>query len=213
MKRPVKKQLVTPLLVLSILMITPNMVFSTEGSTNTDSKSILGLIPPKKLLASLLLVIPLWQLYKKSSKAQIPPENEYSWPEIMTSTGTLWSHFVSNPAKRLFCKSNKKYSEEEVKDAAKMLWKNIKNLYHMGFVGQLKMDKILTLYKGKYLQCTPKAPARGVLGNLVYMLNTSEKTYNKLLSLIAIWIVIFDTKRFDNFKEAVKKWSPVWKPN
>lgn len=202
MEVQIKRKWASSLLALSMLMAIPHSAAAMDETTedivckavkagveagikaaHAQEESTFPItISRNWLFASLLIIIPMWQCYRKTPRAEIPAEEEYSWQEIRESLEVLWYHYVTRPAKWFF-RGEAKYTDEEVKVAAQKLWHNIKNLYNMGVVGQKKYYSLLQVYKG-YIRCTSKTPARGICGHLFNMMGDGEKVLAKFLYLV-----------------------------
>ena len=173
---------------LSILFLTLSMFMGTS-QIKTERLSIKELITNNKekllyLAPILLAIIPMYQLYSKSPKKAIPSEEEYSWQDIKESLTSI----INDLAGKLHIKKSK-FSREEVKRAWLSLCKNISNLYHMGFVGQISRDPVLKT-DGKVLKWTESTPARGFLGHFIDQYSDLKKASKEVMALIEAIILI-----------------------
>jgi len=192
MKNSIKRTCAVPLLGLSMFMAVPQLTAGQEPAPAAKSLRELGKKDYAWMIPLALVAIPYYQLKRKSPKHIVPVEDEYSLQEIKESTAVLWNYYISNNLKRITFRKTTETLPEEVTKAAEVLWKNIKNLYNMGVVGQLKRDSLLQLYKGKYVQCCQSTPARGIFGHLHDMLGDVTSTAINVGSLYAVCMLFMN---------------------
>jgi len=171
---------------LTVLFLSLSILATTQTKTKMPSLKELLSNKQEMFVVGLigLAIIPMYQLYSKSPKKNINPEEDYSWEEIKEALQTI----VENLAGTLRIKKSK-LANEEVKKAWNLLRKNIKNLYNMGFVGQISRDPVLKT-DDKVIKWTESIAARGFLGNFVGQLSDLRKATKEIASLVAIAYVI-----------------------
>jgi len=213
MNTQIKKIVAIPLLALSLLMAFPQTAHAVEDAADVakqtsqnpiDNENLPAItIVPGQLFASLIVLIPMWQCYRKTPKAIIPAEEEYSWKEIRESLNVLISYY-SAKLSRWFWTRKTAYSDEEITSAWQNLQHNMKNLYNMGIVGQKKYSSLAKATSAG-LEWSESTPARGICGNMFNMLGDGE-------TVIRRFFYIFGACHFLNkiaqqgFKFQIPKW-------
>lgn len=157
----------------------------TLATPNTTKAITIPSLKNSALFGAVVLAfIPLLELQQKSSKRELSPEEEYSWQEIKQAIQTKnWN----------------------------LLWKNIKNLYHTGFVGQVKYNSGWELKEEEgILRYRRSSPARGILGKCATTMKDIVKSARPLIyfaGLLAVSSAILNDKIKTEIIDELKKFT------
>jgi len=160
-------------------------IFSSFHKLNARREVYLS---KKHLLPCVILLIPLYQLYRTQPPTKIPSDEKFSWDKTKTKLSALYKTLIY---------PNNKNNNQEIQNSFVCIWKNIKNLYRTHFIGNLKQKATFRQNPttGLVEIDKPTIPPRGFMGHFVDKLTDARKASKEIFSLLGLWTLLYSLNK------------------